>query len=401
LPLFKYEAINEEGKAVNEKVEAASKKELIDKLKSKNVYIISVEEINEKNQRSLFSSSRVKSSDVTMFLRQLATLLVTGVPIIVSLKILKDQTTNKKFGEILSDIHETIHKGSSFSEALKKYPSVFSELVFNMVETGEVSGSIDMVIERLAVHYEKNEIINKKIKSALVYPIILSIVAFIVVTFMLVFVMPTFMTMFESSGVEIATPTKILIATGNGIRKYWYIIAIVVAALNFFLKKYFNTPEGRIRLDGMKLKIPVLKTVVINITTARFSRTMSTMIYSGVPLLDALENVSKVVGNEVVRRDLMDVKEKVKRGNVLSAPMAEIEYLPSMLSSMIKIGEESGDIDGILDKTATFYENEVETSLQQLVSLFEPLLIVVLGVVLGFIIISMALPMFDMVKTVG
>lgn len=401
MSLFKYEAINSEGKTVKEKEEAASKNELIEKLKREDVYVILVEEIQEKDKRSLFSSSRVKSSDVTMFLRQLATLLVTGVPIIVSLQILKDQTTNKKFGKILSEIHESIHKGSSFSEALKKHPSVFSELVFNMVETGEVSGSIDMVIERLAVHYEKNEIINKKIKSAMVYPIILSIVAFIVVTFMLVFVMPTFMTMFESSGVEIPGPTKILIATGSGIRKYWYIIAIVIGALNFGLKKYFNTPEGRIRFDGMKLKIPYLKTVVVNITTARFSRTMSTMIYSGVPLLDALENVSKVVGNEVVRRDLMDVKEKVRKGNALSVPMAEIEYLPSMLASMIKIGEESGDIDGILDKTATFYENEVETSLQQLVSLFEPMLIVVLGIVLGFIIVSMALPMFDMVKTVG
>jgi type IV pilus assembly protein PilC len=401
MPYFNYQAVNTDGKSITAKIEATSRKDLIDKLKIQNLYPVDIEEIDPTLNRGLVMPSRVKSADIAVFLRQLSTLIKTGVPIIDSLSIIKNQLKEGKLKRIVSDVYENIHKGSAFSDALSKHPEVFTNMMVNMIEAGEVSGALDMVIERLATTYEKDEKIKRKIKGALIYPMVLTIVATAVIIFMLAFVMPTFVGMFESSGVPLPTPTKIMIKVGNVIRVYWYMVIAGIAALVLGFRFYGKTPEGRLRMDHMKMLIPYVKTVTTNLITSRFARTLSTLLFSGIPLLDALENTSKVMNNAVAERDILNARTEVRMGHELAAPIAMIPYLPSMLSSMIRIGEESGALDDLLERTAEFYEDEVEASIQQMTAIFEPVLIVVMGIVLGFIIVAMALPMFDMVKTVG
>lgn len=401
MPNFKYQAINSNGETIQSTMAAGSHKELVEKLRNQKLYPVTVEEEGIVSKSGLVLAKKVKSGEIAIFLRQLTTLISTGVPIIDSISIITSQLKSGKFREVMSDVYENIHKGFSFSEALKKHPTVFSNLMVNMIESGEISGSLDLVVARLAANYEKDEKIKKKVKSALIYPIILSIVAILVVMFLLVFVMPTFIGMFESSGIPLPGPTKVMLAIGNNIRTAWYIHILIVGGTVFGIRRYISMPEGRLRFDHIKMKIPYLKTVVINLITARFARTLSTLLYSGVPLLDALENTARVIGNAYAERDIMESRKEVRMGHELANPIARIPYIPKMLSSMIKIGEESGALDDILEKTADFYESEVETSIQQMTAIFEPLLIVFMGIILGFIIVSMAMPMFDMVNTVA
>jgi len=401
MPIYKYEAVNYDGETVTARLDAGTQQELIDKLRAKDLYPVKVEEVDLSSGGLVLFQSKVTPGDVAIFLRQLATLLQTGVPIIESLDIIRSQVHRARLKAVVGDIYENIHRGLAFSDALKKHPKIFGRLIVNMVESGEMSGTLDSVTERLATHFEKDEKIRKKVKSSLIYPMVLASVTVAVVIFMLVFVMPTFIGMFESSDTPLPAPTQALLGMSNFLREYWYIFIVAVGGLVIGIKTYANTEEGRIRMDQLKFKIPVVKNVTSNLITARFARTISTMLYSGVPLLDAMDNVAKVVGNAVAARDIQAARTEVRMGNSLAVPISQIDYMPKMLASMIKIGEESGALDAILDKTASFYEDEVETSLQQLVALFEPILILFMGLILGFIIISMMMPMFDMVNTIS
>ncbi|OPL09731.1 MAG: hypothetical protein AVO33_00150 [delta proteobacterium ML8_F1] len=401
MPIYKYEAVNYDGETVSARLDAGTQQELIDKLREKNLYPVKVEEVDLSAGGMVLFQPKVTSGDVAVFLRQLATLLQTGVPIIESLDIIRSQVHRAKLKAVVGDIYENIHRGLSFSDALKKHPKIFTRLIINMVESGEMSGTLDQVTERLATHYEKDEKIRKKVKSSMIYPMVLATVTVAVVIFMLVFVMPTFIGMFDSSGVELPAPTRALLAMSDFLRTYWYIMVFILGGIYLGVKAYGGTEEGRMRIDQLKLNIPVVKRVMSNLITARFARTVSTMLYSGVPLLDAMDNVAKVVGNAVAANDIQNARTEVRMGNSLAVPISQIEYMPKMLASMIKIGEESGALDTILDRTANFYEDEVETSLQQLVALFEPILILFMGLILGFIIISMMMPMFEMVNTIS
>ncbi len=401
MPIYKYEAVNYDGETVTARLDAGTQQELIDKLRAKNLYPVKVEEVDLSSGGLVLFQSKVTPGDVAIFLRQLATLLQTGVPIIESLDIIRSQVHRARLKAVVGDIYENIHRGLSFSDALKKHPKIFGRLIVNMVESGEMSGTLDSVTERLATHFEKDEKIRKKVKSSLIYPMVLASVTVAVVIFMLVFVMPTFIGMFESSDTPLPAPTRLLLNISDLLKNFWYIFIMVIAGFFLGIKTYAGTEEGRIRMDQLKFKIPVVKNVTSNLITARFARTISTMLYSGVPLLDAMDNVAKVVGNAVAARDIQAARTEVRMGNSLAVPISQIDYMPKMLASMIKIGEESGALDAILDKTASFYEDEVETSLQQLVALFEPILILFMGLILGFIIISMMMPMFDMVNTIS
>ncbi|KGG81450.1 type II secretion system protein F [Caloranaerobacter azorensis H53214] len=401
MPIYRYKAVTSDGKKIQGQYNANSKNEVISMLKLDNIYPIEINEvIGSKDIKDLEIFNKIKTKDIAVFCRQFYTMLNSGVTIVNCLEVLKNQTENKKLKKTLGQVFESVQKGMTLSESLKEHKDVFPELLINMVEAGEVSGNLDTIMDRMAVHYEKENKINNKIKNAMIYPIILSIVAIIVVVFLLTVVMPTFVSMFQQSGAALPVPTRVLLGISNIIKSYWYLIITLIMILIYLFKKYYATEKGKAYIDKLKLKIPVLNKLIRKITTSRFTRTLSTLLSSGVPLIRALEIVSKVVGNRVVEEGLNVVKDEVRRGLDLASPIEKLELFPPMVVSMIRIGEESGSLDEILDKTANFYDEEVEDSLHRLTSLIEPLMIIIMALIIGFIVISMVLPMFDMINTV-
>ncbi|WFD11039.1 type II secretion system F family protein [Tepidibacter hydrothermalis] len=401
MPNYKYSAIDKSGKKIEGKYTANSKEEVLSMLRQNNYYPMKVEEDRgSKDLRIGDYFRKIKTKDIAIFCRQFYTLLNAGITIISCLDILKLQTENKKLAKVIGDVHDDVQKGLTFSESLKKQKHVFPELLINMVEAGEVSGNLDVIMERMAFHYEKENKINNKIKGAMAYPIILSIVAVGVVTFLLTFVMPTFVGMFESSGVELPLPTRILLSISNGIKNYWYIHLLTLSVGIYAIIKYTKSERGKMLIGIINFRIPIVKGITQKIITSRFTRTLSTLLSSGVPLIQALEIVAKIVGNIIVEKGILEAKEEVRKGIDLASPLEKIGVFPPMVTSMIKIGEESGSLDEILEKTADFYDEELETALGQITTLIEPIMIIVMGGVVGFIVIAMMLPMFDMVNTI-
>ena len=329
-------------------------------------------------------------------------MLNAGIPIINCLDIVQQQTQKKKFRIIIADIYEQLQKGYTFSEALKQHADTFPNIMISMVETGELSGNLDVIMTRLAEHFEKEFKIENKVKSAMAYPVILVIVTILVVIFMLTQVLPTFVSMFESSGVELPLPTQIMMSISDFLITRWYVLVFGVAVIALAMTKIETSNEMRIKQDHFKLtKIPIYKDVSVKIVSARFTRTMATLIGSGVELLSAIEVTSRVTGNKYVESILSKVADDVKKGVGMSEPIRRYNIFPPMIPSMIKIGEDSGALEDILDKTADFYDEELDTAIQRLTSMIEPIMIVVMAVVVGSIIIAMMMPMFDMVKTVN
>ncbi|SHH46374.1 type II secretion system F family protein [Tepidibacter thalassicus] len=401
MPSFKYTAIDKNGKKIDGKYTANSKEEVLSMLRQNKLYPVKVEEyIGSREIRFSDIFGKIKIKDIAVFCRQFYTLLNAGVTIINCLDILRVQTENKKFAKIIGNIHDDVQKGLTFSEALKKQKDTFPDLLINMIEAGEVSGNLDVIMERMAFHYEKENKINNKIKGAMAYPIILSMVAINVVIFLLTFVMPTFVGMFESSGVQLPLPTRILLGVSNSIKNYWYIYFMTLIVMIYGIIKYTKSDRGKKFWGIIKFRIPVIKGLNQKIITSRFTRTLSTLLSSGVPLIQSLEIVSKIVGNVIVEKGILEAKEEVRKGIDLATPIKNIGVFPPMATSMIKIGEESGSLDEILEKTANFYDEEVETALEQFTKLLEPLMIVVMAVIVGFIVIAMVLPMFDMMNTI-
>lgn len=401
MPIYKYTAINKLGKKLTNNYTAESQVEVMAMLRENGYYPLKVEEYVERKDISLSDLfNKITIKDIAVFCRQFYTMLNAGVTITSALDILRQQTENKKLRAVIADIYEEVQKGSSFSDSLKNHKNVFPELLINMVEAGEVSGNLDTIMDRMANHFEKEFKINNKIKGAMVYPAILSIVATGVVIFLLTFVMPTFMGMFTGSGVELPLPTRILLAFSDALQSFWYLFFLAIVGLVFGIRAYAKTENGRYLIDNTKLKIPVIKDANKKIITSRFTRTLSTLLSSGVPLLEALDIVSKIVGNVLVEKGIKAAKDEVRKGSSLAKPIRDIGLFPPMVTSMIEIGEESGALDDILEKTANFYDEELEAAIQKMTTLIEPVMIVVMAVIVGFIVISMVLPMFDMINTV-
>ncbi len=399
---YKYRAITNSGRKLEGMYNAKSKEEVISMLREKKYYPVTIKETDaDKDIRELHIFSKVKTKDIAIFCRQFYTMLNAGVTIINCLDILRQQTESKRLRYVIGKLYEDVQKGLTFSEALKKHTNIFPELLINMVEAGEVSGNLDTIMDRMSEHYEKEFKINNKIKGAMVYPAILSIVAVGVVIFMLIFVMPTFMGMFEGSDAPLPAPTAFLLATSDVLKKFWYIFAGGVIALIFGTKQALKLDNIRLLADKIKFKLPIIKGTTEKIVTSRFTRTLSTLSSSGVPLLQSLEIVAEVVGNKIVGNGINIAKEEVRKGISLSGTIRDVGVFPVMVTSMIEIGEESGALDEILEKTAAFYDEELEAALQKLTTMIEPLMIVVMAAVIGFIVIAMLLPMFGMYDTIG
>lgn len=400
MPEYNYKAITASGEKIAGIFEAVNKDAVLKMLNEKQSYPVSVKEKTTKDVTEIKFYAKVKTKDIAIFCRQFFSMLNAGVPIVNCLNILRQQTDNKRLREVLAEVYEEVNKGKTFSSILRMHPGVFPELLVYMVEAGEVSGNLDIVMERMANHYEKEYKINNKIKAATFYPLILSFVATAVVIFLLVFVMPTFVGMFEGAKVALPLPTRILLGISDAILAYWYIFFGVTALVVYAFKIYVRSDSGRYNIDTIKLKIPILKDLVQKVATTRFSRTLATLLASGIPLLQALETVAGVVGNKVYSAAVMETSNEVRDGVDLAAPILRNKLFPPMLGNMVRIGEESGTLDDVLERTAIFYDEEVDMAIEKLTAALEPLMIVVMAVVIGGIVIAMILPMFDMMKLI-
>ncbi len=392
---FKYRVLNSDGEKIEGSYEANSKDEVIDFISGNGYYPLLIEEISESAKIEINFNSKVKLKDLSVFCRQFYTMLNAGVPILTCLEILGSQVENKKLKEATKDINQEIEKGGVLSDAMKKHRDVFPDLLVSLVTAGEASGNLDAIMLRMATHYEKENKINNKVSGALIYPTILGIVCIAAVVFILTFVMPTFTEIFEQSGTVLPWSTRFLLSLSDGIKNNWIAIIILIIISTFGLKTFLKTDQGILISSNLKLKLPILKKLNQMIIVSRFTRTLSTLIASGIPLTEALKIVSEVSGNKIAENALLKIRDKVMRGESLYSSMVESEIFPEMLYSMIKIGEETGSLDDILNKTADFYDDELESIIQKSVALMEPILIVVMGLIVGFMVMSIMMPMFD------
>lgn len=348
-----------------------------------------------------FLQPKVTEKDIIVFTRQFATMIDAGLPLVQALDILSAQQENKTFKKILLQIKDDVEGGSTFTEALKKHPKVFDELFVNLVAAGEIGGILDSILGKLAVYIEKAMKLKKQIKGAMVYPASILGVAVIVVVVLLIFVIPVFQKMFSDFGGTLPAPTQFVINLSDLMKKnFLYIIVGTVVFVAAF-KKYYSTEKGRVLIDNLILKLPVVGPLVGKVAVARFTRTLGTMISSGVPILDGLDITAKSAGNKTVEKAVFHAKAGISEGRTISEPLSECTVFPPMVVRMIAVGEATGALDAMLDKIADFYDDEVDAAVAVLTSMLEPMLMVFLGVVLGGMVIAMYLPIFKMASAIG
>lgn len=393
---FKYRAMKADGSKISGDFNGNSRDEVMEMITSNGYYPLMIEEVSEGTKIELNFKRKATTKDISILCRQLYTMIDAGVSINNALNILANNTSSKKLKKIIYSIEDDVKKGEMLSEAMKRHKGVFPELLVAMVESGEISGNLDTMLLRMSIHYEKETKLNNKIKSAMTYPAVLSMVAIGSVVFIMTFVMPTFIEMFEVEGVKLPLSTKILLAISSFLSNHSLVALLFLVIIYVVFSYYKKSEHGVYTISSLKLKTPVIGKLNKKIIVSRFARTLSTLAVSGVSLIQGLPLIAEIIGNKVVEDALMKVREEVAKGESLSDPIKESGIFPEMLSSMITIGEEAGQLDDILNKTADFYDEEVEQAIQTTTALIEPILIVGMSIVIGFIIISILLPMFDM-----
>lgn len=365
-------------------------------------FVLSVEEnVHSKEINFKKNNKKISSKELAIFCRQMNAMLSAGVTISNCLEIMKKQTENKTLERVLTDIRENIQKGLTLSEAVQQHSNVFPEIFIHMVEAGEVSGNLDIIMDRLANNFDKDYKLESKVKNAMVYPAVLAGLCIVVVIFLLVFVLPTFIDIYEGSGAQLPLITRMFINTSDFVRHQWYIVIALVACIVAIWKVLCKDENFGIRKDKFKLNVPIFKKVNTNAPAAKFARTMSTLMGSGVSLIQAIDISARVAGNKYISNNLVKAKEEVKKGVALSVPLKDFNIFPTMLCSMIKVGEDSGTLEEILDKTASFYEGEVDNSVTRLTAVLEPIMIILMAVIVGFIVLAMVVPMFDMFNVIA
>lgn len=401
MALFNYVASNDKGQKIKDQIEAKDRASAIDVLRKNQLVIISIEEIREQGAAFVKKSSRVKLADLVVFTRQLYALVKAGVPLVRGLNILAAQIENRTLKGVISSVTRKIESGSSLSDALADYPGVFPSLYLNMIKAGEFSGTLDNVLERLAMQLENTSSLNRKVRSALVYPIVVVSVALLLTAVIFIKVIPGFKTIFEGLGSQLPLPTQIVIKISDIFQRYFLFFVVSLIVLVIILKRLTLRPAIRLIKDRLKLQLPILGKIVRKIVIARFSRTLATLLKSGVSILPALEISSKTSGNMLVELSLNKVISRVSKGEKIWESLAEDKIFAPLVVSLIAIGEETGDIGSMLEKIAIFYEEEVDSALTSLTSMIEPLIIVFLGVVVGGIVISMFLPILKLTQVIG
>lgn len=400
MPAFAYKARMLTGGMTEGTIEAADQKAAVEQLRGQKLIPIELIQaappIMEKLMAMMPFKPSVSTKELVLFSRQLSTLVSAGVPLVQGLTILEEQVESKLFKSVVHTIKDDIESGQSITDALRKHPNAFEELYVSMIKAGEVGGILDVILERLSAYLEAAENLKAKVKGAMMYPLVVSIIASAVTLFLLMGVIPTFSTIFAGFGAELPFITQILIDLSYGLRKFWYLVIGAPVGIVFALKQYRKTDLGKRNLDAISLKLPVFGILLKKVAVAKFTRTLGTLIKSGVPILQALETVAKTAGNKVIEIAIMTARESVKEGERIAVQLKKANIFPPMVIQMVAIGEETGNLDTMLSKIADFYDQEVDTAVKALTSMIEPIIIVVMGVVIGFIVIAMFLPMFEL-----
>lgn len=403
MPIFNYVAKDQLGKTLNSTIEADDQNAVIERLRQQNLIIVSISEGKTKPKSFLTAATqkKIKIDDLVVFSRQLATMVDSGIPLVQGLDILSEQLENKSFKEIIAKTRHDIETGSSLSEAIGRHPKVFSSLYINMVKAGESSGMLDDILDRLATYLEKTAALQRKIKSSLIYPAMVTAMAILITTVLIVKVVPTFKGIFDILGGTLPTPTRVLIAFSDLVRHYFPFLIGALVVLIFALMRYIHTEQGRLQWDRLLLRLPVFGQLFRKVSVAKFSRTLSTLVKSGVPILTSLGIVGKTAGNKVIEIAVTNVRSSIREGENIAKPLAQSGVFPPMVVRMIAVGEQTGEMEKMLSKIADFYDEQVDAAVSGLTSMIEPLIIAFLGVVIGSIVIAMFLPIFKITELLG
>lgn len=401
MPKYRYKARALNGSVVEATIEGNDQKSASDKLKIQKLTIIEIGELKENPVIKFLKKINplkpsVSARELVLFSRQFSTLVSAGVPIVQGLTILVDQAETPLFKDVISAIREDIEQGISITDAMRKHPEAFSELYVSMVKAGEVGGILDNILERLSSYLEGAQELKGKVKGAMVYPAVISCVAGAVTLFLIIFIIPTFQNIFSSFGAELPLPTRLLIGLSDILRKFWYLVIATPVAAFFGFMKFNATERGKTIVDTWSLKIPVFGTMLRKVAVAKFSRTLGTLIKSGVPILQALDTVGKTSGNKVIENAINTARESIREGERMAEPLKRTGVFPPMVVQMVGIGEETGNLDTMLNKIADFYDQEVDVAVKGLTSMIEPMIMVVMGIVIGCIVLAMFLPMFSL-----
>ena len=403
MPVFAYQGRTFQGGALSGDIEAPDRTAAVGELRRRQVFVTGIKE--KAPQTGLRGGLRalgggVKDKDLAIYTRQFSTMIDAGLPLVQCLTILSEQSESKSLRVVTSKSARDVESGSSLADALKRHPKVFDELYVNMVEVGETGGILDVVLQRLSGYIEKAAALKRKVKTAMIYPATIVSVAILVVIFMLTFVIPTFAKMFEGLGADLPLPTQIVIGLSNFVRRFVLLIIAAMVGIVLAIRYYYKTENGKTMIDTLLLKIPVVGMLIRKVAVARFTRTLGTLVSSGVPILEALRITARTAGNKIVEKAVMMTRANVTAGKTLAEPLKTSGVFPPMVVHMISVGEQTGALDAMLNKIADFYEDEVDTAVAGLTSLLEPVMIVFLGVVIGGLVIAMYLPIFKMVTLI-
>ncbi|MGB8453806.1 MAG: type II secretion system F family protein [Anaerocolumna sp.] len=402
MPKFQYKAQNMSGKMIEGVYDAPNQQAVIDMIRQKSFYHLDIKEIVEgKDLKEIGIFARIGIKDIAIFCRQFSSILKAGVPLIQCLSMLGDQIDNKALKIILKNVCEEVQKGSSLSQAMSLHENKFPPLLINMIAAGELSGTLDNSLEVMSEHFEKDHKLQQKVKSAMIYPMVLCVVTIGVVWLLLVKVVPTFVGMFESAGADLPTPTKILIGMSEFLQHNGLLVFGGIVTIGILIKLYLSSDDGQLAFHKRILTMPLIGNLQTKTIAARFARTLATLMTTGVSITESLKITGRVLGNAYAKNCIKEVEDQVKQGKGLYVPIKASGLFPPMIENMVMLGEESGTLDSMLQKSADFYEDEVDRAVQNLTSMMEPAIIVVLGGVVGFIVLSIALPMFDMMQLAG
>ncbi len=400
MPTFKYVAKNENAQTVSGKIVADNQAAVIEELRKRRLTIVSVNVLKERGSLFSFQSKKVKGDDIVIFSRQLATMVEAGIPILEALDALQEQAPHPHLKEVLTTVKEDIETGSSLSAAFAKHPDVFDSLFVNMIKVGETGGILSGILNRIAEYMEKSLRLKRKVKSAMVYPITVVCLAIAITLALLIKVVPTFKAIYDSMGQKLPMLTQILLSISEFLQRtiVWIIAGIFI--IGVLINRYGKTETGRLNLDRLKLRLPIFGELLRKVYISRFSRTLATLVESGVPILASLDIVGKTAGNKVIELVTNDVRKNVREGESITSPLVRSGVFPPMVTRMIAVGEKTGEMGKMLSKVADFFDDQVDAAVSGLTSIIEPLIIGVLGVVIGFIVISLFLPIINLTKII-
>ncbi len=396
MPSFTYTARSLNGELKSATLDAPTRDDVIAQLRKQRLNVVKIDEAVAPKQKT----GKIAMRDIVIFTRQFSTMINSGLPLVQALSILADQSENPSLKEVTKQVVFDVESGNTMADALRKHPKAFSDLYVNMVAAGEAGGILDTILMRLAVFMEKNDALVRKVKGAMIYPGVIMTVAMLAIVILLIFVIPTFQNMFASVNMALPLPTRIVIGASQILQHYWWLIGAGIFGAITAFRKYYATPDGKLVIDRLALNLPVLGDVLRKSAVSRFTRTLGTLISSGVSILDGLEITAKTAGNRVIQDAIMASRASIAGGDTIAAPLQKSAVFPPMVISMIAVGEQTGGLDEMLTKIADFYDDEVDAAVSGLLSLLEPVMIVFLGVVVGGMVVAMYLPIFDMINAV-